>query len=189
MRDGTRRDRANGRWGAVTTGPGRARRACRGGGCSASGSSPPPQRRCSSARASRRPRSAARSRRPPPTGALKNPAEFKGPRVKASAPTTLSFWQYVGFHVEVQKFIAEEYKQRHDPNLSLEITAYPGLNEQRVAVKSALAAQSPTPDIIAIEPGAYAVDVYTSGSVRDFTKVFADDPEYKRGFWANALEL
>src|SRR5207245_4229548 len=76
-----------------------------------------------------------------------------------------------------------------DPNLSLEITAYPGLNEQRVGVKSALAAQSSTPDIIAIEPGAYAVDVSTSGSVLDFTKVFAEDPEYKRGLWPNALEL
>src|SRR5262245_45897829 len=65
------------------------------------------------------------------TGELKNPAEFKAPKIKASAPTTISFWQYVGFHVDVQKFIAEEYKKRHDPNLSLEITAYPGLNEQR----------------------------------------------------------
>jgi hypothetical protein len=92
---------------------------------------------------------------PAPAGELKNPAEFRGPKIKASGPTTLSFWQYVGFHVEVQKFIAEEYKRRHDPNLSLEITAYPGLNEQRMGVKSALAAQSPTPDIIAIEPGAY----------------------------------
>jgi raffinose/stachyose/melibiose transport system substrate-binding protein len=126
---------------------------------------------------------------PAPAGELKNPVEFKPPRIKAAGPTTLTFWQYVGFHVEVQKFIAEEYKRRHDPNLSLEITAYPGLNEQRVGVKSALAGQSPTPDIIAIEPGAYAVDVFTSGSVRDFSKVFADDPEYKRGFWTNALEL
>src|SRR3989454_10307655 len=125
----------------------------------------------------------------PATGDLKNPVEFKGPKVKASSPTTLSFWQYVGFHVEVQKFIAEEYKKRHDPNLSLEITAYPGLNEQRVGVKTALAAQSHAPDIIAIEPGAYAVDVYTSGSVIDFTKVFAQDPDYQRGFWPNALEL
>src|ERR1044071_7235653 len=78
---------------------------------------------------------------PAPTGELKNPVEFKGPKVKASSPTTLSFWQYVGFHVDVQKFIAEEYKRRHDPNLSLEITAYPGLNEQRVGGKSALAAR------------------------------------------------
>src|SRR5262249_39745758 len=37
--------------------------------------------------------------------------------------------------------------------------------------------------------GAYAVDVSTSGSVLDFTKVFADDPEYMKGFWPNALEL
>src|SRR3989442_4012860 len=123
------------------------------------------------------------------TGELKNPVEFKAPKVKASSPTTISFWQYVGFHVDVQKFIAEEYKKRHDPNLSLEITAFPGLNEQRVGVKSALAAQSPTPDIIAIEPGAYAVDVYASGSVLDFTRIFAEDPEYKRGFWPNALQL
>src|SRR5688572_10409328 len=71
---------------------------------------------------------------PVPAGELKNPAEFKAPRVKASSPTTLSFWQYVGFHVEVQNFIAEEYKRRHDRNLSLEITAYPWLNEQRVGV-------------------------------------------------------
>jgi ABC-type glycerol-3-phosphate transport system substrate-binding protein len=124
-----------------------------------------------------------------PSGELKNPAEFKPPRVKASAPTTLTFWQYVGFHVNAQRFIADEYKKRFDPNLALEITAFPGLNEQRVAVKAALAAQSPTPDIIAVEPGAYAVDVYTSGSVLDFTKVFAQDPDFHRGFWPNALEL
>jgi ABC-type glycerol-3-phosphate transport system substrate-binding protein len=124
-----------------------------------------------------------------PAGELKNPAEFKPPRVKASAPTTLSFWQYVGFHVTVQRFIADEYKKRFDPNVTLDITAYPGLNEQRVAVKAALAAQSHAPDIIAIEPGAYAVDVYTSGNVLDFTKVFAQDPEFQRGFWPNALEL
>ena len=80
-----------------------------------------------------------------PSGELKNPAEFKPPRVKASAPTTLSFWQYVGFHVTAQRFIADEYKKRFDPNLSLEITAYPGLNEQRVGVKAALAAQSHAP--------------------------------------------
>src|SRR5215470_17003797 len=72
-----------------------------------------------------------------PASELTNPAEFKAPRVKASAPTTLTFWQYVGFHVTAQKFIAEEYKKRFDPNLSLEITAYPGLNEQRVGVKTA----------------------------------------------------
>jgi len=65
----------------------------------------------------------------------------------------------------------------------------PGLNEQRVGVKSALAARSPTPDIIAIEPGAYAVDVYTSGSVLDFGKAFAEDADYRKGFWPNALEL
>ena len=44
------------------------------------------------------------------TGELKNPVEFKAPKVKASGPTTISFWQYVGFHVDAQKFIAEEYK-------------------------------------------------------------------------------
>jgi ABC-type glycerol-3-phosphate transport system substrate-binding protein len=124
-----------------------------------------------------------------PTAELKNPAEFRPPRVKASAPSTLTFWQYVGFHVTVQRFIADEYKKRFDPNVSLDITAFPGLNEQRVAVKAALAAQSATPDIIAIEPGAYAVDVSTSGSVLDFTKVFAQDPEFARGFWPNAIEL
>jgi raffinose/stachyose/melibiose transport system substrate-binding protein len=125
----------------------------------------------------------------PPSGELRNPVEFKAPRARASAPTTLSFWQYVGFHVAAQRFIADEYKKRHDPNVTLDITAFPGLNEERVAVKAALAAQSPTPDIIAVEPGAYAVDVYTSGSVLDFKKVFAEDPEYQRGFWPNALEL
>ena len=124
-----------------------------------------------------------------PATELKNPVEFKGPRVKASAPTTLTFWQYVGFHVTVQRFIADEYKKRFDPNVTLDVTAFPGLNEQRVAVKAALAAQSATPDIIAIEPGAYAVDVSTSASVLDFTKVFAQDPEFGRGFWPNAIEL
>src|SRR5262245_24055165 len=107
------------------------------------------------------------------TGDLKNPAELKAPKTKASAPTTISFWQYVGFHVDAQKFIAEEYKKRHDPNLTLEITAYPGLNEQRVGVKSAFAAQSSTPDIVAVEPGAYAVDVYTSGSRSEERRVGA----------------
>ena len=56
-------------------------------------------------------------------------------------------------------------------------------------MKSALAAQSHVPDIIAVEPGAYAVDVSTSGSVLDFAKVFAQDPDYQRGFWPNAIEL
>ena len=59
-------------------------------------------------------------------GRAQESVEFKAPKVKASSPTTISFWQYVGFHVDVQKFIAEEYKKRHDPNLSLEITAFPG---------------------------------------------------------------
>lgn len=125
----------------------------------------------------------------PVAGELKNPAEFKAPKTKASAPTTLTFWQYVGFHVDVQKLIAEEYKKRHDPNVSLEITAYPGLNEQRTAVKAALAAASPTPDIIALEPGADCVDYYVNGGIFDMEKTFADDPEYKSGFWPNALQL
>ena len=126
---------------------------------------------------------------PTVAGELQNPAKLEAPKVKASGPTTLTFWQYVGFHVDTQKKIAEYFKQNGDPNVSLEITAYPGLNEQRTAVKAALAAGSPTPDIIAVEPGAYCVDVYTSGSVIGFNKVFADDPEYKNGFWPNALQL
>ena len=36
-----------------------------------------------------------------PTGELMNPVEFKAPKVKASSPTTISFWQYVGFHIDV----------------------------------------------------------------------------------------
>src|SRR5215813_13226288 len=52
-----------------------------------------------------------------PAGELKNPVEFKPPRVKASGPTTLTFWQYAGFHVPVQRFIADEYKKRFDPNV------------------------------------------------------------------------
>ena len=35
----------------------------------------------------------------------------RDPRPRRVGPTTLSFWQYVGFHIEVQKFIAEEYKR------------------------------------------------------------------------------
>ncbi len=123
-----------------------------------------------------------------PAGQLQNPAHLQAPRVKASGPTTLTFWQYVPFHNDVQKFIAAEYKKL-DPNVSLEITAYPGLNEQRTAVKAALAAGSPTPDIIAVEPGAYCVDVYLNNSVIGFNKIFQEDTEYKQGFWPNALSL
>jgi ABC-type glycerol-3-phosphate transport system substrate-binding protein len=126
-----------------------------------------------------------------PTAAaeLQNPVTFQAPKTKAGGPTTLTFWQYVPFHVDTQRFIAEEYKNRFDPNVTLEITAYPTLNEQRTAVKAALAAASPTPDIIAIEPGAYCVDVYTNKSVIGFNKIFEEDPEYKKGFWPNALSL
>jgi ABC-type glycerol-3-phosphate transport system substrate-binding protein len=124
----------------------------------------------------------------PGTG-LKNPQTFKAPKTKATGPTKLTFWQYVGFHVEAQKFISDEYKKVHDPNVELEITAYPGLNEQRAAVKAALAAASPTPDILALEPGADSVEYYTNGGIFDFEKVFADDPEYKASFWPNALQL
>src|SRR5262245_2003481 len=42
-----------------------------------------------------------------PAGELRNPVEFKPPRIKASAPMSLSFWQYVGFHVTAQRFIAD----------------------------------------------------------------------------------
>lgn len=122
-------------------------------------------------------------------GMLTNPVMFAAPKIKAKAPTVLSFWQYVGFHVDVQKLIGEEFKKRHDMNVSLEITAYPGLNEQRSAVKAALAAGSGTPDIIAVEPGAYAVDVYTNKSVTGFNQVFKDDPDYQKGFWPNSLSL
>ncbi len=126
---------------------------------------------------------------PTTVGALTNPATFQPPKIKASKPTTLSLWHYNGFHVDVQKFIAEEYKKRFDPNVSLEVTAYPGLNEQRTAVKAAIAAGSGTPDIIAVEPGAYCVDVYTSKGVTGFNQTFKDDPEFQKGFWPNALSL
>jgi raffinose/stachyose/melibiose transport system substrate-binding protein len=118
-----------------------------------------------------------------------NPLAFKAPVAKASAPTTLTFWQYVGFHNDVQKEIAAEYKEKGDPNVSLEITAYPGLNEQRTAVKAALAAASPTPDIIAVEPGADTVDYLTSGGIISMNKFFEQDKEFKDSFWPNALQL
>src|SRR5207248_2680955 len=116
---------------------------------------------------------------PTPSGNETNPVAFIAPRTKASAPTTLTFWQYVGFHVNVQKEIAAEYKASGDPNVDLEITAYPGLNEQRTAVKAAMAAASPTPDIIAVEPGADTVDYLANGGVIPMTRVFEQDPEYK----------
>ncbi|MFN8524976.1 MAG: extracellular solute-binding protein [Chloroflexota bacterium] len=121
-------------------------------------------------------------------GPLKNPQTLKAPKAKASSPTTLTFWQYVGFHVDTQKAIADEFK-KVDPNVTLEITAYPGLNEQRAAVKAALAAGSATPDIIALEPGADSVEYYVNQGIFDFEKVFAEDPEYKASFWPNALQL
>ncbi len=124
-----------------------------------------------------------------PVGTLKNPATFTGPKTKASGPTQLSLWHYAGFHVNVQKLIAEEYKKQHDQNVSLEVTAYPGLNEQRSAVKAALAAGSATPDIIAVEPGAYCVDLYSSKGVTGMAETFKADPEYQKGFWPNALAL
>ena len=114
---------------------------------------------------------------------------FKAPKAKAAAPTTLTFSQYVGFHVDVQKEIAAEYKEQGDPNVSLEITAYPGLNEQRTAVKAAMAAASPTPDIIAVEPGADTVDYLTNGGVLSFNKFFEEDKDFKDSFWPNAIQL
>jgi raffinose/stachyose/melibiose transport system substrate-binding protein len=123
------------------------------------------------------------------TGQETNPMPFTAPRVKASAPVTLTFSQYVGFHVDVQKEIATEYKEQGDPNVSLEITAYPGLNEQRTAVKAAMAAASPTPDIIAVEPGADTVDYLTNGGVLSMNKFFEEDKAFKDSFWPNALQL
>lgn len=111
------------------------------------------------------------------------------PTAKASSPTTLVFSQYVGFHVDVQKEISAEYKEMGDPNVSLEITAYPGLNEQRTAVKAALAAASNTPDIIALEPGADTVDYLNSGGIIPMNNFFEQDKEFKDSFWPNALQL
>ena len=124
-----------------------------------------------------------------PVADAPNPMPFKAPTAKASAPTTLTFWQYVGFHNDVQKEIAAEFKEKGDPNVSLEITAYPGLNEQRTAVKAALAAASPTPDIIAVEPGADTVDYLASGGIISMNKFFEQDKEFKDSFWPNALQL
>jgi raffinose/stachyose/melibiose transport system substrate-binding protein len=126
---------------------------------------------------------------PTATGQETNPMPFKAPKTKASSPVTLTFSQYVGFHVDVQKEIAEEYKAQGDPNVSLEITAFPGLNEQRTAVKAAMAAASPTPDIIAVEPGADTVDYLQNGGVLSFNKVFEEDKEFKDSFWPNAIQL
>lgn len=131
----------------------------------------------------------AASPSPGATAQETNPMPFKAPKTKASAPTTLTFSQYVGFHVDVQKEIAEEFKAQGDPNISLEITAFPGLNEQRTAVKAAMAAASATPDIIAVEPGADTVDYLTNGGVLSFNKVFEEDKEFKDSFWPNALQL
>ena len=126
---------------------------------------------------------------PTPSGTETNPMPFKAPAAKASGPTTLTFWQYVPFHNDVQKEIAAEWKEKGDPNVTLEITAYPNLNEQRTAVKAAMAAASATPDIIAVEPGADAVDYLVNGGVLSMNKFFEQDKEFKDSFWPNALQL
>jgi len=68
---------------------------------------------------------------PTPAGTETNPMPFKAPTAKASGPVTLTLWHYAGFHNDVMKEIAEEYKGKGDPNVSLEVTAYPNLNDQR----------------------------------------------------------
>jgi raffinose/stachyose/melibiose transport system substrate-binding protein len=118
-----------------------------------------------------------------------NPMPFKAPTAKASNPTTLTFWHYAPFHNDVQKEIATEYKEKGDPNVALEINAYPNLNDQRTAVKAALAAASPTPDIIAVEPGADTVDYLANGGVLSMNTFFEQDKELKDSFWPNALQL
>lgn len=123
------------------------------------------------------------------TGTLQNPATFAPPKVKASSPTTLSMWHWAGFHQTVQKAIIAEYNKRFDPNVSVEITAYPSLDLQRAAVKAAFAGGSSTPDILSVEPGDYGVDLGTSKSVLGFGQVFKDDPEYFQGLWPNALSI
>ena len=126
---------------------------------------------------------------PAASGGPVNPMPFKAPTAKAGGPTTLTFWQYVPFHNDIQKEIAAEYKEKGDPNVTLEITAYPALNEQRTAVKAAMAAASSTPDIIALEPGADTVDYLTNGGVLSMNKFFEQDKEFKDSFWPNALQL
>ena len=126
---------------------------------------------------------------PTPAGTETNPMPFKAPTVKASAPTQLTIWHYAGFHNDVQKEIAEEYKGQGDSNVSLEVTAYPNLNDQRTAVKAALAGASPTPDIIGVEPGADCVDYLNSGGILSMNKFFEQDKEFKDSFWPNALQL
>ena len=65
----------------------------------------------------------------------------------------------------------------------------PGLNEQRVGVKAALAAQSHAPDIIAVEPGAVRGRRLHQRQRDRLRQDLRPGPEYKRGFWPNALEL
>lgn len=119
---------------------------------------------------------------------LKNPAEFTAPKTLAKLPTTLTLWHYTGAHVIAQKPIAEEYRKRHDQQVSLEITAYPDLEVQQTAFKAVLAAGTDAPDILAIEPGAHSAELTLSKSILGFKKVFEDDPDYRRSFWPNALQ-
>ena len=86
----------------------------------------------------------AQRRNPKPGRHRDQPDAVQGAHRQGRArPTQLTIWHYAGFHNDVQKEIAEEYKAKGDPNVSLEVTAYPNLNDQRTAVKAALAGCQP----------------------------------------------
>ncbi len=110
------------------------------------------------------------------------------PPVKASRPTTITWWHWVGFHTDTINKLAQEYQKQYDPNLSLESTAYPTTDQMFPAAKAALLGGG-GPDILSVVPGGNMVEYVLNEQLVPYTQAFLQDPEWKQSFYPHVLDM
>ena len=110
------------------------------------------------------------------------------PKTKASSPVVLRWWHWAGAHVETQKKLVAEYQKQFDGNVSVEITAFPNVDQQKVAVKTALLGEG-GPDIVASLPGADTVGYALANNFLTYDETFRAEPAWAQSFFPFSRNL
>ena len=106
---------------------------------------------------------------------------FLPPRTKASSPVKITWWNWHGWHTDTINKVAAEYKKVYDQNVTLETTAYPDPAQCRAAVRTAVTGGA-GPDLWSTLAGGDMVSTATSGIALSYSKLFEEDPDWKRSF-------
>jgi ABC-type glycerol-3-phosphate transport system substrate-binding protein len=107
---------------------------------------------------------------------------FLPPKVKASSPIRIKWWNWHGWHTDTINKVAAEYKKLYDQNVTLETTSYPDLFQGRAAIRTAVMGGA-GPDLWSSFPGGDVVSTATSGIALSYSKLFEEDPDWPRSFY------